>query len=257
MRKEDISIISEVVKQLNGDQARAVVKCLMAKDFAVIEGFPGSGKTSALVALVRCSLLLGRTVLVTSHTHSAIDNLLVKLVKPVVACTCLGVARNTLFSYRHFSMTLVDEASLVLEPTTIPAVAAADVFVLVGDHRQLTPLVRSQQLRPIAELSSTLFYDSKLRCANNGVAEACLPVVAQNPAVAADHFFSRHLSICELCVSNALTDTIVFVDTKSRENSSFCATFGDSGVEVYNVGEAEFVVNLCELFIKVTSLTLC
>uniref|UniRef100_A0A183EIR5 Cas_Cas4 domain-containing protein n=1 Tax=Gongylonema pulchrum TaxID=637853 RepID=A0A183EIR5_9BILA len=44
MRKEDISIISEVVKQLNGDQARAVVKCLMAKDFAVIEGFPGSGK---------------------------------------------------------------------------------------------------------------------------------------------------------------------------------------------------------------------
>ncbi|VDK41531.1 unnamed protein product [Gongylonema pulchrum] len=184
-------------------------------------------------------------------------------------------------------MTLVDEASLVLEPTTIPAVAAADVFVLVGDHRQLTPLVRSQQLRregfaksllerlqvhqaavitlcsqyrmnrPIAELSSTLFYDSKLRCANNGVAEACLPVVAQNPAVAADHFFSRHPRTCELCVSNALTDTVVFVDTKSRENASFCATFGDSGVEVYNVGEAEFVVNLCELFIKVSSLTLC
>lgn len=44
-------------------------------------------------------------------------------------------------------MTVVDEASLVLESTIIPAIAASDCFVLVGDHRQLTPLVYSKQSR--------------------------------------------------------------------------------------------------------------
>ncbi|EJW70185.1 hypothetical protein WUBG_18908, partial [Wuchereria bancrofti] len=64
---------------------------------------------------------------------------------PIVACTCLGVSTNLLFSYRRFSITVVDEASLVLEPVIIPAIAASDSFVLVGDHRQLTPLVCSKQ----------------------------------------------------------------------------------------------------------------
>lgn len=67
--------------------------------------------------------------------------------QPIVACTCLGMSTNLLFSYRRFSMTVVDEASLVLEPTIIPAIAASDSFVLVGDHRQLNPLVCSKQSR--------------------------------------------------------------------------------------------------------------
>lgn len=45
MRKVDITAISNIVKQLNVDQARAVIKSLMAEDFAIIEGFPGSGET--------------------------------------------------------------------------------------------------------------------------------------------------------------------------------------------------------------------
>lgn len=44
MKKEQIIVISEIVRQLNSDQARAVVKSLMANDYAIIEGFPGSGK---------------------------------------------------------------------------------------------------------------------------------------------------------------------------------------------------------------------
>lgn len=90
------------------------------------------------------------------------DNIIVKF-QPIVACTCLGVSTNLLFSYRRFSMTVVDEASLVLEPTIIPAIAASDSFVLVGDHRQLIPLVCSTQARYFAHLTaSTILYEIKL-----------------------------------------------------------------------------------------------
>lgn len=46
MKKENIIGISEIVRQLNCDQARAVVKSLMSNDYAIIEGFPGSGKVN-------------------------------------------------------------------------------------------------------------------------------------------------------------------------------------------------------------------
>uniref|UniRef100_A0A1I7VFT6 DNA replication ATP-dependent helicase/nuclease n=1 Tax=Loa loa TaxID=7209 RepID=A0A1I7VFT6_LOALO len=322
MKKENIIGISEIVRQLNCDQARAVVKSLMSNDYTIIEGFPGSGKTSTLAVLIRCLIHLGRTVLITSYTHSAVDNLLSKLVEyvdenkilrlgqqtsmkksvqhltleaklskhthtdrvslmrhilketPIVACTCLRVATDLLFSYRRFSMTVVDEASLVLEPTVIPAIAASDSFVLVGDHRQLTPLVRSKQARqegmaksllerltvhqsavitlhsqyrmnrPIAELSNVLFYEGKLRCANNMVAEAIFTNLASDPI--SDSIYSKAY---KLCISNLLNNAVVFVDTQSYKNPSFCATFGKFG-EVGNTGEAEFIGGLCKLFVK-------
>lgn len=46
MKKENIIGISAIVRQLNCDQARAVLKSLMSNDYAIIEGFPGTGKKS-------------------------------------------------------------------------------------------------------------------------------------------------------------------------------------------------------------------
>ena len=40
---------------------------------------PGTGKTSTVAFCLRCMLALGRSVLVTAYTHSAVDNLLLKL----------------------------------------------------------------------------------------------------------------------------------------------------------------------------------
>ena len=42
---------------------------------------PGSGKTTMIVALVRLLVKMGKSVLLTSYTHSAVDNLLLKLLK--------------------------------------------------------------------------------------------------------------------------------------------------------------------------------
>lgn len=52
---------------------------LAAKDYTLILGMPGTGKTSTLVHAVKALLMKGYSILLTSYTNSAIDNLLVKL----------------------------------------------------------------------------------------------------------------------------------------------------------------------------------
>lgn len=52
---------------------------LLAKDYLLIKGYPGTGKTSTIVTLVETLRAQGLSVLVTSYTHSAVDNILLKL----------------------------------------------------------------------------------------------------------------------------------------------------------------------------------
>ena len=40
---------------------------------------PGTGKTQTVVALVEVLHKIGRSVLITAHTNSAVDNILLKL----------------------------------------------------------------------------------------------------------------------------------------------------------------------------------
>lgn len=41
----------------------------------------GTGKTQTLTTIIRLLSMMGKSVLVTSHTHSAIDNVFVRLLK--------------------------------------------------------------------------------------------------------------------------------------------------------------------------------
>jgi hypothetical protein len=50
---------------------------------------------------------------------------------------------SALFSRRKFDYCIVDEASQITLPTCLGPLRFADKFVLVGDHFQLPPLVRS------------------------------------------------------------------------------------------------------------------
>ncbi|KAJ4428147.1 hypothetical protein ANN_24162, partial [Periplaneta americana] len=74
-----ISPAKSVLVPLNMGQRRAVVKALTANDYLLIKGMPGTGKTATIVSLVELLVKLGQSVLVTSHTHSAVDNVLLKL----------------------------------------------------------------------------------------------------------------------------------------------------------------------------------
>ncbi|KAK9881525.1 hypothetical protein WA026_016406 [Henosepilachna vigintioctopunctata] len=79
-----------ILKRLNKVQQRAVLKAIAANDFLLIKGMPGTGKTSTIVALIQLLTELGKSVLLTSHTHSAVDNVCEKLLKLNVDFLRLG-----------------------------------------------------------------------------------------------------------------------------------------------------------------------
>lgn len=64
---------------LNVNQRTAILKALTANEYFLLKGLPGTGKTQTLAALIRLLVLMKKTVLITSHTHSAVDNLLMRL----------------------------------------------------------------------------------------------------------------------------------------------------------------------------------
>ncbi|KAJ1537085.1 Tripartite DNA replication factor, partial [Nowakowskiella sp. JEL0078] len=173
-------------KNLNPDQKSAVQKVLMAQDYALILGMPGTGKTTTIAIIIQTLVARGKSVLLTSYTHTAVDNVLLKLKeshvdflrlgnrdkihsglhqyipnfdgslttvdeyralfenKKVVATTCLGI-NHVIFTKRKFDYCIVDEASQLTLPVCLGPLRFADIFVLVGDHYQLPPLVRNQQ----------------------------------------------------------------------------------------------------------------
>ncbi|KAG6852485.1 hypothetical protein C0991_011583 [Blastosporella zonata] len=64
---------------LNANQAQAMKRVLSAHDYALILGMPGTGKTTVIAAMIKTMVAMGKTVLLTSYTHSAVDTILAKL----------------------------------------------------------------------------------------------------------------------------------------------------------------------------------
>ncbi|CAH0547646.1 unnamed protein product [Brassicogethes aeneus] len=79
-----------ILKRLNRVQQRAVLKAIAARDYFLIKGMPGTGKTTTIVALVQLLVELGKSVIITSHTHSAVDNVCTRLIKWGVKFMRLG-----------------------------------------------------------------------------------------------------------------------------------------------------------------------
>lgn len=66
-------------ERLDEHQRACVQKAMTTPYFAVIEGPPGSGKTTVITGIIRRSLARGERVLVVSPTHTAVDNVVEKL----------------------------------------------------------------------------------------------------------------------------------------------------------------------------------
>ncbi|XP_022112069.1 DNA replication ATP-dependent helicase/nuclease DNA2-like isoform X2 [Acanthaster planci] len=242
--------VAEILSSLNTDQQTAINSVLKSHDYTLIIGMPGTGKTTTIVALVRILYACNLSVLLTSYTHSAVDNILLKLTKfglsplrlgevhrihpelaaysekellsgarsvqqlaslfetkLIVATTCLG-AKHALLTHRMFDVCIVDEASQISQLVCLGPLFHARRFVLVGDHKQLPPLVQSGVARqlgmdeslfqrlgvkheshPLATvqlslqyrmnsdimmLSNALVYEDRLQCGNEKVSMATL-----------------------------------------------------------------------------------
>lgn len=75
----DVDRTERLNASLNASQKRAITKVLSAEDYTLILGMPGTGKTTVIAAIIRQLVQMGKTVLLTSYTHSAVDTILLKL----------------------------------------------------------------------------------------------------------------------------------------------------------------------------------
>jgi DNA replication ATP-dependent helicase Dna2 len=68
-----------LARSLNANQMLAVEKVLCSRDYTMILGMPGTGKTTVVAHLIRMLVEMGKTILLSAYTHSAVDTILAKL----------------------------------------------------------------------------------------------------------------------------------------------------------------------------------
>ena len=68
-----------LARSLNARQMLAVEKVVCSRDYTLILGMPGTGKTTVVAHLIQMLVEMGKTVLLSAYTHSAVDTILAKL----------------------------------------------------------------------------------------------------------------------------------------------------------------------------------
>lgn len=167
---------------LNDNQIHAVGVGVAAKYLACIQGPPGTGKTKVISLIAKQLVNEGQRVLLTSHTHMAINNALNKIANEDVPTVKVGsnssvkgldhrvpqfnngsdweerpdsgyVIGATPFSTCSmrlenfdFDTVIFDEASQITIPLAVMAMRKAKRFVFVGDQKQLPPVVLSKNI---------------------------------------------------------------------------------------------------------------
>ncbi|KAK8037880.1 hypothetical protein PG994_014647 [Apiospora phragmitis] len=89
---------------LNVDQRKAIEKVMSAKDYALVLGMPGTGKTTTIAHIIRALVRQGKSVLLTSYTHSAVDNILLKLKSDNTSILRLGAPAKVHPEVRDFAI---------------------------------------------------------------------------------------------------------------------------------------------------------
>ena len=96
-------------KNLNGTQQAAVRFALAAEDLAIIHGPPGTGKTTAVVELIRQIVRRDQTVLACAPSNLAVDNLLERLVAAGENAIRLGHPARVLPELREHTLDFLVE----------------------------------------------------------------------------------------------------------------------------------------------------
>lgn len=92
-----------ILKNMNSMQQRAIIKAIAANDYLLIKGMPGTGKTATIVSLVLLLVKVNYTVLITSHTHSAVDNVCLRLLECGIKLLRLGAENRIHPDLKKFS----------------------------------------------------------------------------------------------------------------------------------------------------------
>lgn len=93
---------------INVDQRRAIEKVMSAQDYALVLGMPGTGKTTTIAHIIRALVSQGKSVLLTSYTHTAVDNILLKLRDDSIPILRLGTRAKIHPDVQEFARLAVD-----------------------------------------------------------------------------------------------------------------------------------------------------
>ncbi|KAF9222302.1 Dna2-domain-containing protein [Gyrodon lividus] len=182
-----------VTIQLNPSQLAAMTRVLSANDYALILGMPGTGKTTVIAALIRTFVGMGKTVLLTSYTHSAVDTILLKLKDDDYGILRLGNVDKVHPDVREFTQagrrtatTIEQLESQLMSP---PVVATTCLTIDQKGGLETSLFRRLSEAHPhavvdltyqyrmnedIMLLSNKLIYGDRLRCGSEAVAKRTL-----------------------------------------------------------------------------------
>ncbi|KAG0639794.1 DNA replication factor Dna2-domain-containing protein [Tuber brumale] len=100
------SVDSSSQTNLNGDQRKAIEKVMSARDYALVLGMPGTGKTTTIAHIIRALVGQGKSVLLTSYTHTAVDNILLKIKSDNIDTLRLGSGTKVIHKFKLFTILL-------------------------------------------------------------------------------------------------------------------------------------------------------
>ena len=94
----------QTLDQLNPPQEDAVRFSLSCRDFAIIHGPPGTGKTTTLVEIIRQAVARGQRVLACASSNTAVDNILERLVRTTPHVVRVGHPARVTESLREHTL---------------------------------------------------------------------------------------------------------------------------------------------------------
>ncbi|RMZ78750.1 hypothetical protein DV737_g3742, partial [Chaetothyriales sp. CBS 132003] len=90
-------------QSLNVDQERAIEKVLSARDYALVLGMPGTGKTTTIAHIIRALVSQNKSVLLASYTHTAVDNILLKIKDDKIPTLRIGAVSKVHREVQNFA----------------------------------------------------------------------------------------------------------------------------------------------------------
>ena len=110
--KQPIVDVKMDTSDFNADQKAAFDKVLRTQDYCLILGMPGTGKTTVVAKIIVALAEAGKSVLIASYTHSAVDNIVEKVLEITDKPSVLRVGSPSRISDKVRKYSLYSEDSI-------------------------------------------------------------------------------------------------------------------------------------------------
>uniref|UniRef100_A0A0N4ZNV0 DNA replication ATP-dependent helicase/nuclease n=1 Tax=Parastrongyloides trichosuri TaxID=131310 RepID=A0A0N4ZNV0_PARTI len=200
----------------------------------------------------------------------------------LVAGTCVAMQSSMILDiHSQFDVCIIDEASLCLECNVILPLLKSKSFVLVGDDKQLKPLVKCEAAsemgmnislfeklfnkgkgisiintqfrmnKVICRVPSKLFYEGKMKCANSKVENAVIECKNFDSSLLTKKDIYLPENVCQKVLSKNIEDSLIFLDVMGIEEKLESSKIKETIIrKTTNLLEAKHVMSCLRLLIE-------